>query len=203
MSTDRAENSDSTVEVRPATVFEDVATLVGPKRSPTANVCFCLAYRLRNKEHNALHGTTRGEKMRELCTLDPPPGVVAYQDGEPVGWAAVHPRAATSFAVNRRIPHLDDLAVWSLWRVRVRPGHRKQGITGKLIDGAVEHARANGAPAVEEYPVDNGGERVDMTMAYVGTRHMFEKTGFTVVAETDSVLDGFPRVLMRRNLRRH
>ena len=135
MSSDRAGNSDSTVEVRPATVFEDVATLVGPKKSPTANVCFCPTYRLRNKEHNALHGTARGEKMRELCTLDPPPGVVAYQDGEPVGWAAVHPRAATSFAVNRRIPHLDDLAVWSLWCVRVRPGHRKQGITGKPSTG--------------------------------------------------------------------
>ena len=93
--------------------------------------------------------------------------------------------------------------MWSLWCVRVRPGHRKQGITGKLINGAVEHALANGAPAVEAYPVDNGGERVDMTMACVGTRHMFEKAGFTVVAETDSVLDGFPRVLMRRKLRSH
>lgn len=73
----------------------------------------------------------------------------------------------------------------------------------KPINGAVEHALANGTPAVEAYPVDNGGERVDMTMACVGTRHMFEKAGFTVVAETDSVLDGFPRVLMRRKLRRH
>ncbi|HIW91634.1 MAG TPA: GNAT family N-acetyltransferase [Candidatus Corynebacterium avicola] len=193
--------TDAPVEVRPATVFEDVATLVGPKKSPTANVCFCLSYRLRNKEHTALRGEARGEKMRELCAEDPPPGVVAYRDDEPVGWAAVHPRAATSFAVNRKIPHVDDLDVWSLWCVRVRPGHRKQGITGKLIEGAVEHARVNGAPAVETYPVDNHGEKVEMTMAYVGTRHMFEKAGFTVAAETDAVLDGFPRVLMRRDMR--
>jgi hypothetical protein len=38
-------------------------------------------------------------------------------------------------------------------------------------------------------------------MAYVGTRHLFEQVGFTKAAETDSVLDGFPRVLMRLDLR--
>lgn len=37
-------------------------------------------------------------------------------------------------------------------------------------------------------------------MAYVGTRRLFEKAGFTKVAETTSVLNGFPRVLMRLNL---
>ncbi|ASR05462.1 hypothetical protein GCWB2_23455 [Gordonia rubripertincta] len=37
-------------------------------------------------------------------------------------------------------------------------------------------------------------------MAYVGTRGLFEKGGFTKVADTDSVLNGFPRVLMRKPL---
>ncbi len=71
----------------------------------------------------------------------------------------------------------------------------------QLIAGAVEHARASGAPAVEAYPVDNAGERVDLTMAYVGTRHMFEDAGFTLASPTTSVLNGFPRVLMRLDLR--
>ena len=35
-------------------------------------------------------------------------------------------------------------------------------------------------------------------MAYVGTKAMFERAGFTQVAVTDSVLNRFPRVLMRR-----
>ena len=34
-------------------------------------------------------------------------------------------------------------------------------------------------------------------MAYVGTRKLFEGAGFTKAADTDSVLNGFPRVLMR------
>lgn len=59
---------------------------------------------------------------------------------------------------------------------------------------------ANGAPALEGYPVDNKGEKVDLTMAYVGTRRLFEKAGFRKAADTDSVLNGFPRVLMRLDL---
>jgi len=38
---------------------------------------------------------------------------------------------------------------------------------------------------------------VNLTMAYVGTRRLFEKAGFTKAADTDSVSGGFPRVVMR------
>ncbi|WP_166982652.1 GNAT family N-acetyltransferase [Paramicrobacterium fandaimingii] len=187
------------ITVLPATNFDDVATLVGPKR-PGANVCFCLSYRLPAKEHTQLQGPERAERVRELCAETPPPGVIAYEDGEPVGWAGVHPRADTSFARNRKIPHVDDVDVWSIWCVRIRPGHRKQGLVHPLLAGAVDFARENGAPAVEGYPVDNHGEKVDLTMAYVGTRATFEKAGFTKAADTTSVLAGFPRVLMRLDL---
>ncbi|MBF4573487.1 GNAT family N-acetyltransferase [Herbiconiux sp. VKM Ac-1786] len=188
------------IEVRAATVFEDVAAVVGPKR-PDASVCWCLSYRIPSARNNALRGVERGELVRELVAEDVAPGVLAYDDGEVVGWAAVHPRADTTFARNRRIPHVDELPVWSLWCVRVRPGHRGQGLAHRLVAGAVEFAREHGAPAVEAYPVDNRGAKVDLTMAYVGTRALFERAGFEVAAETGSVLNGFPRVLMRLDLR--
>jgi hypothetical protein len=41
---------------------------------------------------------------------------------------------------------------------------------------------------------------VDLTMASVGTKGWFERSGFQQVAETDSVLHGLPRVLMRLDL---
>ncbi|SHJ91919.1 Acetyltransferase (GNAT) family protein [Pseudonocardia thermophila] len=189
-----------TISVRPASVFEDVRAVLGPK-SPTANVCWCLSYRIDAKLNRKLQGPARGEYVEELCAREPAPGVLAYDGDEPVGWAAVAPRAETSFARNRKIPHVDDLPVWSLWCVRVRPGHRKQGLSRVLIDGAVAFARAHGAPAVEAYPLDNGDARVDLTMAYPGLRKNFERAGFVHVADTGSVLAGFPRVLMRRDLR--
>lgn len=123
---------EMTVEVRAASVFEDVRAVIGPKR-PDANVCFCLSYRLGAKENNALRGPARAAKVAELCAADPPPGVLAYHDGEPAGWAAVAPRAQTSFARSRTIPHVDDLPVWSVWCIRVRPGHRRQGLVHHLL----------------------------------------------------------------------
>jgi GNAT superfamily N-acetyltransferase len=187
------------IEVVPATAFADVRTMVGPKR-PDANVCWCLSYRVPSKENLSLQGVARGERVRELMKGGPP-GVLAYDGDEVVGWAAVHPRADTSFATNRKIPHVDDLDVWSVWCIRVRPGHRGEGISHALLAGAVAFARESGAPAVEGYPVDNKGEKVDLTMAYVGTRALFQKAGFRKAAGTDSVLNGFPRVLMRLDLR--
>jgi GNAT superfamily N-acetyltransferase len=186
------------IEVRPATVFEDVCTMVGPKR-PDANVCWCLSYRIPSKENRSLIGPARGERVRELMA-QAPPGVLAYDGDEVVGWAAVAPRADTTFAHNRKIPRVDDVDVWSVWCIRVRPGHRRSGISHYLLRGAVEFARASGAPAVEGYPVGNQGEKVDTTMAYVGTRALFERAGFGKVCGTESVLDGFPRLLMRLTL---
>ena len=45
--------------------------------------------------------------------------------------------------------------------------------------------------------MDNNGKKVDPTMAYVGTRKLFERGGFTKAADTDSVSGGFPRLVMR------
>lgn len=161
------------IEVRAASSFDDVRMMVGPRR-PDANVCWCLSYRIPSKENLALRGPARGERVAELLREDPPPGVLAYdEDGHVVGWAAVHPRRDTSFARNRKIPHVDDLDVWSVWCLRVRPGHRGQGISHHLIAGAVEHAR-----------------------------RLFERAGFGKAADTSSVINGFPRVLMRLDLRR-
>ena len=186
------------IEVRAAGDFDDVATMVGPKR-PDANVCWCLSYRIPSKENLALQGPARGERVRQLVREDPPPGVLAYDGDEVVGWAAVHPRADTGFARNRKVQSVDDLDVWSLWCVRVRPGHRGRGITHHLIAGAVEFARDRGAPAVEGYPVDNDGRKVDLTMAYVGTRALFKRAGFTLASRTEATSAGFPRVIMRRD----
>jgi GNAT superfamily N-acetyltransferase len=196
-----AEEDAGMVEVRPANVFDDVAAVIGPKR-PDASVCFCLSHRIPTSENRALAGPARGEYVRALTQHEPAPGVLAYDDdGTPVGWSGIAPRSATQFARSTRIPLLDDLPVWSLWCVRVRAGYRGRGITPALIDGAVDYAAAQGAPIVEAYPVDSGGERVDRTMAFVGLREWFERTGFVKAADTDSALDGFPRLLMRRDLR--
>jgi len=190
------------IVVRPATRtrFDDVATMLGPK-NPESSVCWCLSHRLDWKTNRALVGPARGEYVRKLCGRKVAPGILAYDDADVAGWAAVAHRAELPFARSTKIPHVDDLPVWSVWCIRVRSGYRGRGISHTLLDGAVAYARAQGAPAIEGYPVDNEGKRVDLTMAYVGTRKLFEDAGFTKAADTRSVAGGFPRVVMRLDLR--
>ncbi|MCD4524707.1 GNAT family N-acetyltransferase [Nocardioides sp. cx-173] len=186
-------------EIVPATLarFDDVATMLGPKK-PTSSVCWCLSHRIDSKTNRELVGPARGAYVRELCGRQVAPGVLAYDGDEVVGWAAVAPRAELPFARSRKYPHVDELEAWSLFCVRVRPGHRGQGIAHSLIEGATTYAFDQGAPVVEGYPADNAGAKVDLTMAYVGTRKLFEDAGYTKVADTDAVSGGFPRVVMRR-----
>jgi GNAT superfamily N-acetyltransferase len=188
------------IEVRPATRFEDVAIMLAPK-NPESSVCWCLSHRLDSRTNRELIGRARGEFVRALCHREVAPGVLAYDEDVVVGWAAVAPRAELPFARSRKIPYVDELPAWSVWCIRVRHGYRGRGISRPLLDGAVDYARAQGAPAVEGYPVDNADRKVDLTMAYVGTRKLFERAGFTKAADTDAVSGGFPRVVMRRDLR--
>ena len=189
-----------TFDVHPATLdrFDDVAAVIGPRR-PDASVCFCLSHRLDTRTNRSMLGPARAEFVRGLCARDVSPGVLAYDGDVVVGWAAVAPRSELPYARSRTIPHVDDLPVWSVWCFRVRPGHRGRGVVHALLGGAYDFAVGHGAPAVEGYPVDNAGEKVDLTMAYVGTRAVFEAAGFRVAAPTTSVVGGFPRVVMRRS----
>jgi GNAT superfamily N-acetyltransferase len=187
------------IEVRPATTarFDDVATMLGPK-NPDSSVCWCLSHRLDSKTNRALVGRARGEYVKELCRRAVAPGVLAYQDLEVVGWAAVAPRSELPFARSTKIPHVDQLAVWSVWCIRARPGHRGKGIAHALLDGAVEYARSQAGGG----GLSGGqqGQKGRPHHGYVGTRKLFEDSGFTKAADTDSVSGGFPRVLMRLEL---
>jgi GNAT superfamily N-acetyltransferase len=190
------------IEVVPAAAarFDDLAMMLGP-RNPDSSVCWCLSHRVDSKTNRELVGRARGEYVRKLTRRAVAPGVLAYDGAEVVGWAAVAPRSELPFARSTKIPHVDDLPVWSVWCIRVRPGHRGKGISHHLLAGAVAYARSKDAPAVEGYPVDNRGDKVDITMAYVGTRKLFEDAGFTKAADTRAVSGGFPRVVMRLELR--
>jgi GNAT superfamily N-acetyltransferase len=186
-----------TIEVLPAVRFEDVATLLAPK-NPDSPVCWCLTYRLSSRQNRELGARQRPQFVRGLCERALAPGVLAYLEGEVVGWAGVAPRSELyAFSGSGKIPHVDDLPVWSVWCLKVRPGFRKRGVTAALLRGAVDFARDHGAPAIEGYPVDNGDRRVNATTAFVGTRSMFERAGFSKAADTDSVRDGMPRIVMR------
>lgn len=72
---------------------------------------------------------------------------MTYHDREPVGWCNIGPRAEiTRLANSRLIRPIDDLPVWSIVCVVVRSGHRRQGVTQPLLEGAVAYAVASKLP---------------------------------------------------------
>lgn len=176
--------------------FDDFADVLNPHRRSTH--CWCLSHRLRAKDIDELGDGSREAAARALAQREGGFGVLTYRDDLPVGWCHIAPRSdIPRLVASKLIRPVDDLPVWSIICVVVRAGHRKQGVTAQLIEGAVSHAASRGAPAVETYPVDPQG-RMDLTMAFVGTRSMFARQGFEVVGQTDATASKMPRLVMRR-----
>src|SRR5439155_6766066 len=111
-------------------------------------------------------------------------GLVAYLDGQPVGWCAVEPRTAYPRLLrNNRVPwegrteDKNDESVWAVTCFVTRKGFRRRGISYALARAAVDFARQRGAHALEGYPIT----RKDVLLGelHVGTQGMFAAAGFT------------------------
>jgi GNAT superfamily N-acetyltransferase len=143
----------------------------------------------------------RKESLRSQLEGSTPPAVIAYQDGSIIGWCGLWPRHELKrLAHSRTIPSIDELPVWSIVCFLVRSGYRRRGVARALLQGAIDCAREHGAPALEAYPIDPGGRRIDTASAYVGTLAMFERAGFRRIAETSARSAGLSRWLVRLNL---
>jgi GNAT superfamily N-acetyltransferase len=186
------------VEVVPATLdrWPDVITVLGGNGDKG---CWCQAPRGRAVGYGtAAPGSRREALQGQIANDDPPPGMLAYVDGEVAGWCGFGPRQNLPRLVrSRTIPRIDDLAIWSILCFNVRPGYRRRGVAAALLAGVIELARRSGAPGVEAYPIDPEGGRVDTSFGYVGITPMFEKAGFRRVVETAAHSDRRPRILMR------
>jgi len=165
-------------------------------RKPGGHGCVCMAYR-----NSSLDLPRRISHMRSLCAAEPGPGVLAYVDGHVAGWCSVAPKPTYRALVNSRtIPHVDDDDIWSVVCFVIGVGFRRRGLMHDLLDGAVVHALDSGAPALEGYPVETSGGRVDQNSGYVGTVNLFESHGFHRVGPTTGKRGGKPRWLVRREL---
>lgn len=185
------------VLVVPATAerWPDVDRLFG---GPDARHCWCMAYRLSGGDARARTSPARRDHLRDLTTQAPPPGMLAYLDGEPAGWLGFGPRPAMHrLTHSRTIPAVDEVPVWSIVCFLIRPGYRRRGLARALLAGVVEFARSSGAPGLEAYPIDPEGQRVDTAFGYVGFTPMFEAAGFRRVLLTDSHSDRRARWLLR------
>lgn len=188
------------IEIVPLTPdrWDDVAALFGEGGDP--KTCWCMFWRVRAKDWSFSNTAALRDGFRQLVDQgrDPAPGLLAYAGGRAVGWVSVAPREEYERIVSSRVrPKIDDLPVWSIVCFVVSRAVRGQGLTTRLLDAAVDYARAHGAPGVEAYPVAAEG-KVPAAAGYTGLLSTFEAAGFRLVHEIDSPQSTVRRVIVRR-----
>lgn len=139
-------------------------------------------WKLRGKAFDESKGYTARQMHKAIVDSGTVTGLLAYLDGDVVGWVAVEPRAAyEKLSHSRTLKPVDDQPVWSVTCFYVAKKHRRTGVAVVLLEAAVEHVRHQGGKIVEGYPVD---AQKDMPASFVftGTASVFQKAGFKEVA---------------------
>ncbi|WP_127475564.1 GNAT family N-acetyltransferase [Microbacterium sulfonylureivorans] len=151
--------------------------------------CQCQWWTITNAEFQRTTTAERQEMLRAEIVSGPPPALIAYVDDQPAGWVRVGPRTAQvrlsrtkNYSANSEEPWDDD-AVWAVSCFVVRREHRGEGLNARLLEAAVDYARAGGARVVEAYPVDPAaGRKKSPNELYHGTVSTFVAAGFREVA---------------------
>jgi len=197
----RKMNKHSELTFYPATPdrWTDLEALFGT--SGADDGCWCMSWRqtnaqLENATSESNHVLFRGQINSGVST-----GLLAYVGDQAVGWCGVSPRA--DFVRLENHPYFQnpttDKATWTIICLFVSRQARKQGVASGLLSAAVKYAIANGAQAIEAYPVNSHGKPLASKEAFPGTVPMFLKAGFKeiTVTEAKSRSGGFFRSIVR------
>jgi GNAT superfamily N-acetyltransferase len=155
--------------------------------------CSCMRWRMTSAEYKRSTKENRVATLDSLAAADTPVGVLAYRDGEPVGWVAVAPREALGALERfRALERIDGQSVWSVTCFFIDRRVRRQGVTLSLLNAALAYAQAQGATIIEGYPVEPGAR----LYTYMGAPATFREAGFEDVTPA-----GRKRLVMRYTVR--
>ncbi len=144
--------------------------------------CWCMSWRLERAAFNRGKGEANRLAIRALAAQGPPPGILLYKDGLPIGWCSVAPRSEfVALERSRLWKPVDDRPVWSISCFFVAKGYRSQGLSVELLRAAVEFARGHGASVVEGYPQEVAGDRLPAPFVWTGLASAYRKAGFKEV----------------------
>jgi GNAT superfamily N-acetyltransferase len=132
------------------------------------------------RDRTLAHGTPKKRALGSLVRAGREPGLLAYDATEAVGWISVAPREEYEalLASPQYRPHDRDEGIWSIVCFVVDRPRQREGIAGALLDGAVEHAAARSAAALEAYPHRSKKDN------YMGHVDLFLERGFGILRET-------------------
>ncbi len=151
--------------------------------------CWCTHFRLPPAARRDNDRERNKEHIRARIMAGPPPGLLAFDKGEAVGWMQIGPRADIpefNNAGRGSAPvdpaHAQDPAVWAISCFFLRTRARGNGLTHRLVGEGIEFARRNGARWLEACPMDQSKSARSIGL-FVGSTRVFEKAGFTRLVE--------------------
>ena len=148
-----------------------------------AGGCWCMWWRLQKKEFDAQKGEGNRRAMKAIVDSGRIPGILAYHQGQPVGWCSVAPREEYPRLDRSRIlKPVDDQIVWSVVCLFVTKAYRRKGVSTELVKAAVDYVRRKGGRIVEGYAVEPKTDRIPDLFAYHGPAAVFQQAGFQEVA---------------------
>jgi len=152
-------------------------------------MCWCMHTRLSGAELREFRPADRKQMFHSLVKQGTQPGLLAYKDGKAVGWIAVAPRSLTpdwnrgrKSSAAEAETDANDPACWGASCFFVRAGHRRQGMTERLLAAGIAHARKAGAQRLEACPMADDDQRSAVGMC-VGPKRIFMRAGFKTVLE--------------------
>ena len=108
-----------------------------------------------------------------------PTGLLAYSEGQPVGWCAVAPREAfVRLGTSRTLRGPDVDGGWSIACLFVARPFRRRGVSVALLRAAARYAAERGARVVEGYPVESRAEKMPDAFAWTGLAPTFVSAGY-------------------------
>jgi GNAT superfamily N-acetyltransferase len=141
--------------------------------------CWCMWWRLTRSEFLKKRGEENRKALKQIVDSGEIPGILAYANGEPVGWCSVAPREAyAALERSRVLKRVDDKPVWSVVCFFVAKNFRHKGVSVALLKAAIEHVKKRGGKIIEGYPVEPKKGYTPDPFAYTGLASAFRKVGF-------------------------
>jgi ribosomal protein S18 acetylase RimI-like enzyme len=186
------------LDVRPLTPerWDDLVELFERPGGSIVRGCWCMYYRKTGGHGGVGPAEPNRRALKALVDSGYVPGLIGYDNGNPVGWISLSPRE--DYLKLRRSPIMkpvDDKPVWSIVCFYVEPQARGRGVSEALLAGAMEFARSRGATLLEAYPVDKP-ESSHPDFMFFGAKRMFDRAGFKEIARRKET-----RPVVRRGLR--
>ena len=172
------------VKVHPLTTdrWIDLVTLFGEHGAQGG--CWCMWWRSRPKDYEKNAGERNEYAFKELVDSKQPVGLLAYINGQVVGWCSIAPREQlVRVRTSTTWRPVDEVPVWAISCFFVDKHYRGRQIANQLLLNAIKFARKNGATAIEAYPKDltaSTKPEKDRSL-YFGTTKMFKEAGFEEV----------------------